>query len=303
MTIYLVAVITTEAQIDTTLKNYFPTHVGNYWEYRDVYNTGDIVFTMEVLGDTLMPNGFTYAIFKRQRKESFDYYYFRVDDSMRVMRGGGIGGPCNGETIEYHLNLPDSTYWKDCATRSFDLGEIKIYPIYYNTFKKFYPHLMIERDTKAFCGIAIDTTNNETHECGWGDYSVLEHFAYGIGLIEVLGGIGGILTYAKIDGKEYGYTVSVDDNKSLPSNVVLFQNYPNPFNPSTVISWQLKESSFVTIKIYDTRGREIKTEVNQYYPAGIYSRNFDATKLPSGVYFYRLTANKFTETKKMILIR
>ena len=146
-------------------------------------------------------------------------------------------------------------------------------------------------------------TNNETHECGWGDYSVLEHFAYGIGLIEVLGGIGGILTYAKIDGKEYGYTVSVDDNKSLPSNVVLFQNYPNPFNPSTVISWQLKESSFVTIKIYDTRGREIKTEVNQYYPAGIYSRNFDATKLPSGVYFYRLTANKFTETKKMILIR
>ena len=138
MTIYLVAVITTEAQIDTTLKNYFPTHVGNYWEYRDVYNTGDIVFTMEVLGDTLMPNGFTYAIFKRQRKESFDYYYFRVDDSMRVMRGGGIGGPCNGETIEYHLNLPDSTYWKDCATRSFDLGEIKIYPIYYNTFKKFY---------------------------------------------------------------------------------------------------------------------------------------------------------------------
>jgi len=287
--------LTINAQIDTTLKNYFPTQVGNYWEYRDVYNTGDIIFRMEVVGDTVMPNGYLYNIFDRYSFSSTvpDTFYFRVDDSMRVMRGGGIGGPCNGETIEYHLNLPDSTYWKDCAVRSQDLGEIKVYPIYYNTFKKFYPHLMIERDTKAFCGIAIDTVRNITHECGWGDYSILEHLAYGIGIIEVLGGYGGILTYAKIDGKEYGYTVSVDErSRLLPSNVILFQNYPNPFNPSTVISWQLK----------DVLGKEIKTLVNQYYPAGIYSRDFNAGDLPSGVYFYKLTADKLSITKKMLLL-
>jgi uncharacterized protein (DUF1501 family) len=86
----------------------------------------------------------------------------------------------------------------------------------------------------------------------------------------------------------------------------LSQNYPNPFNPSTEISYTIKRESFVTIKIYDTSGREIQTLVNERKPSGVYKVIFDATgrkKLASGVYFYKLAADDYTDVKKMILVK
>ena len=90
---------------------------------------------------------------------------------------------------------------------------------------------------------------------------------------------------------------------NLPTTYSLSQNYPNPFNPSTVISYQLSESSNVTLKVYDILGREIKTLVNQRQNAGAYHVSFDATGLSSGVYFYRIVAGNFSETKKLLLIK
>ena len=97
-------------------------------------------------------------------------------------------------------------------------------------------------------------------------------------------------------------------NKISPKNFELFQNYPNPFNPSTAISYQLPSNSYVTIKIYDELGREVKTLVNDYKAEGKYSINFDASQLASGVYFYQLrtldtSGRGFISTRKMILIR
>jgi len=83
----------------------------------------------------------------------------------------------------------------------------------------------------------------------------------------------------------------------------LTQNYPNPFNPSTKIKYQIPELSFVTIKVYDVLGKEVTTLINEEKPAGSYEVEFDASRLPSGVYFYRLQAGSFIETKKMILLR
>jgi hypothetical protein len=89
----------------------------------------------------------------------------------------------------------------------------------------------------------------------------------------------------------------------LPSEFKLAQNYPNPFNPSTRIEYQLSKSGYVTLKIYDILGREIKTLVEGNEKAGNYSVSFNATKLASGVYFYRLSANGFTSVKKMVLAK
>ncbi|MFA6980606.1 MAG: T9SS type A sorting domain-containing protein [Ignavibacteriaceae bacterium] len=91
----------------------------------------------------------------------------------------------------------------------------------------------------------------------------------------------------------------------LPQNYSLSQNYPNPFNPSTVISYQLPVISKVTLKIYDLLGREVTTLVNEEQSAGKYNyelqiRNYE---LASGVYFYRLHAGDFIETKKMLVIK
>ncbi len=92
---------------------------------------------------------------------------------------------------------------------------------------------------------------------------------------------------------------------------VLEQNYPNPFNPSTKIRYTIplgiaseaKQSRLVTLKVYDVLGTEVATLVKEEKPAGTYEVQFDATEIPSGVYFYTLKAGNFTQTKKMILLR
>lgn len=88
----------------------------------------------------------------------------------------------------------------------------------------------------------------------------------------------------------------------LPSEFSLSQNYPNPFNPQTRIGYSLKKSEDISLKVYDVLGREVKTLAEGHMPAGKYEIDFDASKLPSGVYFYRLTGDDGrVETKKMVL--
>ncbi len=89
----------------------------------------------------------------------------------------------------------------------------------------------------------------------------------------------------------------------LVDNFILEQNYPNPFNPSTSIKYQISELSFIIIKVYDVLGKEVATLINDEKPSGSYEIEFDAIGLPSGIYFYRLQASSFIETKKMVLIR
>jgi len=83
----------------------------------------------------------------------------------------------------------------------------------------------------------------------------------------------------------------------------LSQNYPNPFNPATTISLQVPVSSYIALKVYDALGGEIATLLNEEKPAGSYEVVFNAVDLPSGVYFYRIQAGEFTETKRMILMK
>ncbi|NNG27996.1 MAG: T9SS type A sorting domain-containing protein [Ignavibacteriaceae bacterium] len=102
----------------------------------------------------------------------------------------------------------------------------------------------------------------------------------------------------ELDPNSVYYRVS-----TTPNNYALSQNFPNPFNPATTINYQIPERSFVTLKAYDVLGNEVATLINDEKPAGSYEVSFDASSLPSGVYFYKLHAGSFTETKKMILLR
>jgi len=89
----------------------------------------------------------------------------------------------------------------------------------------------------------------------------------------------------------------------IPNGINLEQNYPNPFNPVTKITYTIPELSFITLKVYNVLGKEISSLVNEEKEAGKYSVEFNATNLPSGVYFYQLRAGSFIKTKKMILLR
>jgi hypothetical protein len=107
------------------------------------------------------------------------------------------------------------------------------------------------------------------------------------------------------------YQSNFDDNlvpveseiANIPSEFILLQNYPNPFNPSTKISWQSPVSGHQTLKVYDVLGNEVATLVNEFRNAGSYEVDFNASALSSGVYFYKLQAGSFIQTKKMILMK
>jgi len=100
------------------------------------------------------------------------------------------------------------------------------------------------------------------------------------------------------------YVVKVEDQvNEVPTEFLLSQNYPNPFNSTSVIKYSIPKLSEVTVKIFNTLGQELATLVNEEKPVGTYELNWNASNLPSGVYFYRLQAGSFVETRKMILLK
>jgi len=88
-----------------------------------------------------------------------------------------------------------------------------------------------------------------------------------------------------------------------PATFALYQNYPNPSNPTTTISYELPDKSFVSLKVYDILGNEVATLVSQNENGGSYSVKFDGSRFASGVYFYRLTAGNFVSAKKLIILK
>ena len=107
----------------------------------------------------------------------------------------------------------------------------------------------------------------------------------------------------KISGVTYGDTLLTDiENISgeIPSSYSLGQNYPNPFNPMTNVKFSIVNAGNVKLVVYDIQGREVQTLVNERMNVGTYEVRFDGSMLNSGVYFYKLIAGDFTETKRMI---
>jgi len=105
-----------------------------------------------------------------------------------------------------------------------------------------------------------------------------------------------------LDGT-YEYSKEVEVTIERLTDYFLSQNYPNPFNPSTIINWQLPESKFVTLIIYDVLGNEVVSLINEEKPAGNFEVEFNASALSSGIYYYRIKAGEFTDIKKMILLK
>jgi len=106
-----------------------------------------------------------------------------------------------------------------------------------------------------------------------------------------------------VEIKDLNPTTVADNQFKSPKKYELHQNYPNPFNPTSVIRYDLPKSSFVNLTIYNALGQKVATLVNRKLPAGSHNATFDANGLTSGVYFYRIKANNFVQTRKMLLLR
>ena len=136
-----------------------------------------------------------------------------------------------------------------------------------------------------------------------GDNILIRFRLYADGFVT---GWGWVIDDLEIQGRLVGVE---DEKNNVPNTFSLSQNYPNPFNPTTTIRYSIpsnvrREMSNVTqLKVFDILGKEVVTLVNEAKQPGIYEIAFDASALASGIYYYRLKAGDFTETKKMILLR
>ncbi len=132
---------------------------------------------------------------------------------------------------------------------------------------------------------------------------------YSITMADTNTGYSGGTIFVKTDDGG-GVITDIENNvATIPGNFILNQNYPNPFNPKTIISYELQVTSFITLKVFNIQGKEIKTLVNMKQNTGIYKIEFEGSDQTSGVYFYRIegveesSGKSFLGTKKMILIR
>ena len=118
------------------------------------------------------------------------------------------------------------------------------------------------------------------------------------------------LTFADIYGVgqeitelAYNEIITSIEKDDLLNEFSLSQNYPNPFNPSTTISYSIPKQTHVSLKVYDVLGKEVAELVNEEMSSGSYKLDFDASNLSSGIYFYTLRTNKFSNTRKMLLLK
>jgi len=120
------------------------------------------------------------------------------------------------------------------------------------------------------------------------------------GLVQRFANVNPNVIYALTEGQPLAINIS---SGIIPESYSLSQNYPNPFNPSTIIKYGIANNSFVTLKVFDLLGKEIAVLVNEKKTAGYYETEFRAENIPSGVYFYTLKTDSYTETKKMIFLK
>ncbi|NNG25987.1 MAG: T9SS type A sorting domain-containing protein, partial [Ignavibacteriaceae bacterium] len=114
-----------------------------------------------------------------------------------------------------------------------------------------------------------------------------------------------ILNYVRLVRDDFTTGIEDDqsENSSIPDEFILYQNYPNPFNPSTTISFSIPVNGNVSLKIFNVIGQQVDELVNENLSAGSYSYQWNADKQSSGVYFYKLIIDTYSEIKKMVLLK
>ncbi len=184
-------------------------------------------------------------------------------------------------------------------------GVVKLFPRSLGVGERFYVYTLTGGTDNREFPQAVYVNDNGPTSVPWGPLNGLENIpanAYPIGNEIKFVSPARSVQYMLIDPA----IVSVKDINQieLVDQFDLQQNYPNPFNPRTTISYSLPRASTVTLRVYDVMGREVTTLVNnERKAAGNHEVSFDAENLPSGVYFYRLYAENFVGTKKMVLIK
>ena len=281
---------------DTNSAKYFPLNVGNVWIYSI---------------DTFPPPIYPYYIYKIERDTIINgHVYFQYNGyHLFIFSSQWIRyDSANGNLLAYSSNGGCSIYTDDRIIDSL-------------------PSLPGNQINCPYQAFTSRVCLNESNVTVFSNYQTHKKEFKRDGLIY------GIVTYAKnfgiinscsgepppcsayydlkgcvINGLAYGDTLLTPVNQtgySIPEKFSLSQNYPNPFNPTTIINYQLPITNYVSLKVYNVLGNEIATLVSEKQNAGSYNYQFSTVnyQLPSGIYFYKLEAGDFVETKRMVLLK
>ena len=269
---------------------YNPLHVGDLWQFIDYLGGYD---NREIVKDTIV-NGKKY--FKKlefQYPIIPDYFYWERNDTTKMasyrldIEDLDLDGDSLDEVLLDSLEVPHATtYFSFRYTWRVGEPDPKLVLIQG-------PYWVVVYGDTVMARIASFLFQDDLIA---DKYGVVEIYPEGSPPV--------LLTGMIINGVKYGNIVDVDDfNESVPSEYILENNYPNPFNPSTLIIFYLPEATFVKLTVFDVLGNEVKMLINEEKKSGFHKAIFNGNGLPSGVYFYNLQTTKYSETKKMILIR
>lgn len=264
----------------------YPLHVGDRWEYRTFWDSVKYQ-TITTISDTLMPDGFRYAVLKDSRYSLISYERQYGDSVFRYDASSQKGilffdfSLSPGDTV---ISIPAG------------LDTTDIILIDYRTANIF------GRNLRQW-DFGIDYLRHAIDDEEW--YQVTDSIG-----ITYQGGFRFSLSLrgAIINGVQYGTITSIENTATgLPPVYYLHKNYPNPFNPQTTIMYELPERSLVSLKIFNILGDEIATVVNDIEDAGVKEISFNAGYLSSGVYYYRIVASSsrrsFAETRSMVITK
>lgn len=277
------------AQIDTVdCLSYFPITIGNRYQYRTSgYSGVDSINTIEITGDTLMSNGYTYFIFDQFNVFNHNAEYFRIDTaSLKVYRyQDDIDTECNSEILHFDLHpqiaYEDTIntcllYWITKYSSSGNVGELSIQRSNYS----YVWYYMIGEGYVLSKGIGISSYEFE----------------------EVIGVTSNLIA-AKINNEYYGEFVNTTDEPTTPKEFKLLNVYPNPFNNSTTISFSVDNPSFLNIFIYDITGRIVQRSDIRIKSVGIFSASLSFSDLSSGIYFVSVVNDNIVESRKVLLLK
>ncbi len=258
---------------------YYPLAVGNRW----YYDSSSV--PVQVVKDTLMPNGRTYALLDRSdqaggiyvRIDSDFVYYFDLRKNVEC-RFFSLKGAV-GDTVRLFANELYPTV-KITAIDSVTIFGQKMHRRRY-TYETFTKN---EYDLTEGFGITAKHFYGDPPP-PWPNYS-------------------NFLTGCVVNGAQYGNVVKVIVcGPEVPVQFSLGQNFPNPFNPSTTIQYSVPADGDIRLSVYDLLGREAAMVESGFRPAGAYSVQWNARGLASGVYFYRLTSGRYSSIRQMMLLR
>jgi hypothetical protein len=287
--LYVQYFCTLYSQVDSSAECFFPASIGNSWHYQYTQTQGYIT----TLTRDSVANGSRFLFF-----DSSSVPGYEIDSMLNV-----FSYPTTGyRALQYKLKAQkneiwlveggivakiDDIYWSFVLNRLTQVKKIGYYSIH-------------------------DTTN---FSIWFYDRYLAAGFGFYLEITDAMQTPSEELYGCIIDGITYGKMTAVKDEKdnSVSTSYKLYTAYPNPFNPTTQIKFDLKDNGFVRLTVYDILGREVKILVNEYRPAGSYEVEFsvrdgsasggNASKLASGIYFYKLQTDRFVDVKKMVLIR